>query len=248
MAKYRTVFQKGGTFKLGGKSIIFGDYRLQIRSEREKRHRMAEKTQSASSILRQVQHIIEEQSFVDKNGKKTDDTKKDVIEKIQHVRDLIEKDDRQQKPNWLPGWLRKKEVQLYIPEKVLNDSIKLFGESLAKELKKRVSIECQIEKKNSLQTALPLLLVCPSGSRLGAHTDLALEDFQWDEPFIVIIINFGTEMSLPEIASSNKVPQKPAYEKIVFIDMAYNEDDKLYECDMNNIAYSKIKAFVDKKK
>ncbi|XP_060593681.1 uncharacterized protein LOC132748149 [Ruditapes philippinarum] len=212
---------------------------------------MAEKTQSASSILRQVQHIIEEQSFVDKNGKKNDDTKKDVIEKIQHVRDLIEKDDRQQKPGIFSGWFSneaKREVQLYIPEQILNDSIKLFGESLAKELKKRVSVESQIVKKKALQAALPLLLVCPSGSRLGAHTDLALQDFQWDEPFIVIIINFGTEMSLPEIASSNKVPLKPAYEKIVFIDMAYNEDDKLYECDMNKNAYSKIKAFVAKKK
>jgi hypothetical protein len=54
-------------------------------------------------------------------------------------------------------------------------------------------------------------------------------------------------MSLPEIASKMKVPLKPAYQKIEFIDMAFNKDNKLYKCEMNNNALSKIITFVEQK-
>jgi hypothetical protein len=67
-------------------------------------------------------------------------------------------------------------MQLYIPRQVLTFTTQMFGELLAKTLK---NVQCEIVKEPTLlQKHLPLLLVCPSGSRLEASVDSALDGFQ----------------------------------------------------------------------
>jgi hypothetical protein len=62
----------------------------------------------------------------------------------------------------------------------------------------------------------------------------------------VVLLHFENKKSLPEISSSNDLPTlKPAYKNARFIDVAFNKDDKLYECDMNIAAFKEITDFVD---
>ena len=53
------------------------------------------------------------------------------------------------------------------------------------------------------------------------------------------MIHFGTEKALKEVPTSERIPNEMAL-KFETIDMAYNEYDGLFDCEMNKIALSKI--------
>lgn len=177
-------------------------------------------------------------SLVNKKGKVNEHARQKLIDNINLMKTMLKEDNPSAEISYT--------IQLYTPHQVSTDSTKMFCECLAQIL---TVIKFQIvEEQASLQKHLPLLLVCPSVSRLEPSVDSALDGFKWDESFKVILLNFVTEKCLPAISSKMKVPLKPAYKNIEFIDMAFNKDDKLYECEMNNTALSKIMTFVETKR
>lgn len=136
--------------------------------------------------------------------------------------------------------------QLYIPEKLNYTSANAFGKSFIRTLKD-ASIKCQEANISSLSKELPLLVTCPLTGRLNPCVEHALQGFEWNMPYKVIIINLGTETSLPELPSSIKIEPKPLYQNAEFIDMGYNDDNGIYDCPMNNEALLKIKQFLERK-
>ena len=60
-----------------------------------------------------------------------------------------------------------------------------------------------------------------------------------DGPYTIVLIHFGTATYLPEVSIRKNTPQEKA-PKFEIIDMAYNEESKIFDCEMNKQALSKI--------
>jgi hypothetical protein len=63
-------------------------------------------------------------------------------------------------------------------------------------------------------------------------------------PYAVLLLHTGLESSLPKILTASKISHKEKYNKIKFIDVAYNTEAKFYQCEMNKTARIDLKEFL----
>lgn len=90
----------------------------------------------------------------------------------------------------------------------------------------------------------PLVVVCPISSRLEPDIDSSIDGINWNKRFVVLLLHSCLESSLPRLPTASKLGHEEKYKNIVFIDVAYTIDDKLYCCQMNEIAKALLTSFL----
>ncbi|XP_060555272.1 uncharacterized protein LOC132716110 [Ruditapes philippinarum] len=137
--------------------------------------------------------------------------------------------------------LRSKTVQIFIPVQTpTTDKFRSAISSLCKEFSYNCNFCYDIGR---LLKEVPLIAVCPISSRFEPDIDFAIHGIR-TKPFAVLLIHTGLESSLPRIPTASKLAHKEKYKDIEFIDIAYNTDANLYQCDMNETARRKLHKFL----
>ncbi|XP_060557169.1 uncharacterized protein LOC132717665 [Ruditapes philippinarum] len=137
--------------------------------------------------------------------------------------------------------LRSKTVQIFIP--VITPTTDKFRSAISS-LCKEISYNCNFcYDIGELLKEVPLVAVCPISSRFEPDIDFAIHGIRTKQ-FVVLLLHTGLESSLPRLSTASKLAHKDKYKNIEFIDIAYNTDANLYQCDMNETARRKLHKFL----
>ncbi|XP_060557174.1 uncharacterized protein LOC132717667 isoform X1 [Ruditapes philippinarum] len=135
-----------------------------------------------------------------------------------------------------------KKVQIFIP---MQTEMTAKSSSAIAALCKDLSYEGIIcDDVEMFLEKFPIVVVCPISSRFEPDIDLAIHGISIMNPFVVLLLHTCLESSLPRLPTSSKLYHKEKYRNIEFIDIAYNMDDKLYQCQMNKNARLQLQTFL----
>ncbi|XP_053408910.1 uncharacterized protein LOC123561766 [Mercenaria mercenaria] len=107
----------------------------------------------------------------------------------------------------------------------------------------------KIQKLADIDSCKPLMILCQSRSRLQPDLDYAVEEFTnlKDLQAAIVVIHCKEEHALPQMSSKMKVSGERKYQNLSLIDVAFTEELKFYECEMNSEALKRLADFVLKK-
>ncbi|XP_060557175.1 uncharacterized protein LOC132717667 isoform X2 [Ruditapes philippinarum] len=110
--------------------------------------------------------------------------------------------------------------------------IGFFVYLISKKSQKKVQIFIPMQTEMTAKSSSAIAALCK---------DLSYEVMN---PFVVLLLHTCLESSLPRLPTSSKLYHKEKYRNIEFIDIAYNMDDKLYQCQMNKNARLQLQTFL----
>ncbi|XP_053389876.1 uncharacterized protein LOC128552841 [Mercenaria mercenaria] len=123
----------------------------------------------------------------------------------------------------------------------------LFVTELKEKLRKykvELTEGCLTEEQRN--TNVFTILICNNHSRINSDMQKSLHKVKAEqyERTIVVVLHVKREKQLPSNRTTNEVEVKDSEHKgtsiKAFIDMAYTQDDKIYECKMNKTAFEDL--------
>lgn len=133
-------------------------------------------------------------------------------------------------------------LQLYFPPEMMTRQLQTFGKSMV-EFCKPLKLET-VDEREKLKEDQPFAVACPNFSRLEADINQSLRNIKWTREYLILVIHFGSASSLPALKSELTLP-KSSYKGAKFVDVAFNETDKIYPHKINYDARKDIKNFVE---
>ncbi|KAL3883667.1 hypothetical protein ACJMK2_029907 [Sinanodonta woodiana] len=136
-------------------------------------------------------------------------------------------------------------IQLYCAQKtdLTNYAIRELETKL--EGQHGLKLQMQIcQNISSIQSYIPLIVICLSSSRLGVDVSAAIAGLPIGPNTAVLIFHHKKPHALPT-EPSNAVLKEDEFKNIgIIIDVAFFEDTGLYDCDMNTRAYKSLITFI----
>lgn len=194
--------------------------------------------ESLPTCLQKIQKILQEK---EKAGAFTEKDKSKLISLVQEMLRIVKTmptTDSQSKSEDSSG---QKSVQVFMHR----DTCKQIPEALSK-LFKEMAYKCEIRRRtDDLHSDEPLIVICPTTTRLEADIDLVLDKLKWSSAYVTLVLHCGNESSQPGISTENKLPEKEMYQQTEFIDMHVTSESTFHLSQINVDAKENIKIFLD---
>ncbi|KAL3883615.1 hypothetical protein ACJMK2_029860 [Sinanodonta woodiana] len=136
-------------------------------------------------------------------------------------------------------------IQLYCAQKT--DLTDYVIRELETNLRRQHGMKLQMQmclNVSSIQSCIPLIVICLSSSRLGVDMSAAVSGLPTGPNTAVLIFHHKKPHALPT-EPSNAVLKEDEFKNIgIIIDVAFFENMGLYDCDMNTRAYKSLISFI----